>query len=68
MLLPLMIITRKLVPEGGSATSDVRLYPRSVEVLCRAVMVIEAALLRRGFRLPFGGSILAVAVKGGERD
>jgi SAM-dependent methyltransferase len=68
VLLPLMIVARKFVPEGRSATSDVRLYPRSVEVLCRAVMVIEAALLRRGLRLPFGGSILAVAVKGGERD
>ena len=65
LLLPLMVISRKLVPQDHRAVSDVKLYPRSVEMLCRAATALEAALLRRGVRLPFGGSILAIAVKGG---
>ena len=65
LLLPLMVIARKLVPQDSGVVSDVKLYPRSVEMLCRAATTLEAAILRRGVRLPFGGSILAVAVKGG---
>jgi SAM-dependent methyltransferase len=69
LLLPLMLIARKLVPRDHGVVSDVKLYPRSVEMLCRAATALEAALLHRGFRLPFGGSILAIAVKGGgDRD
>ena len=65
LLLPLMVIARKLVPQDRGVVSDVKLYPGSVEMLCRAATTLEAAILRRGVRLPFGGSILAVAVKGG---
>jgi len=68
VLLPLMIITRKLGDQAHNAVSDVRPYPRSVEIPCRAAIAIESALMRSGLRLPFGGSILAVAVKGGGRD
>jgi SAM-dependent methyltransferase len=69
MLLPLMVILRKLVPQHRRVVSDVKLYPRSVEMLCRAATMLEAAILRRGVRLPFGGSILVLAVKGGgDRD
>ena len=69
LLLPVMVITRKLVPEGHGVVSDVKLYPRSVEMLCRAATALETTLLRRGVGLPFGGSILAIAVKGGgDRD
>jgi SAM-dependent methyltransferase len=69
VLLPLMVIARKLVPQDRGVASDVKLYPRSAEMLCRVATALEAALLRRGARLPFGGSILAVAVKGGgDRD
>jgi len=68
LLLPLMIIARKLVRHGHDAVSDVRLYPRSVEIPCRVVMAAERALLQRGLRLPFGGSILAIAVKESGRD
>ncbi len=64
-LFPLMVITRKLFPGGREVGSDVKLYPRSVEMLCRAATALETALLRRGVGLPFGGSILAIAVKGG---
>jgi SAM-dependent methyltransferase len=69
LLLPLMVIARKLAPQDHGVASDVKLYPRSVEILCRAATVLETALLRRGVILPFGGSILAIAVKGGgDRD
>lgn len=66
VLLPLMVIARKLVPRDHGVISDVRLYPSLVEMLCRAATALESALLRRGARLPFGGSILAIAVKGGD--
>jgi SAM-dependent methyltransferase len=65
LLLPFMVIARKLAPQDHGVASDVKLYPRSVEMLCRAATVLETALLRRGVVLPFGGSILAIAVKGG---
>lgn len=63
VLFPLMVITRKLLPAPGGATSDVRLYPPAVEAICRVATGVERALLRRGFRLPFGGSIVAIAAK-----
>ena len=63
VLFPVMVLTRKLLPFGDAATSDVRLHPPAVEALCRAATGIEHALLRRGWRLPFGGSVIAVAAK-----
>ena len=65
MLFPMMVITRKLLPGDRGATSDVELYPRPLDVLCRAATGIESALLRAGMRFPFGGSVLAVAAKRG---
>lgn len=64
LLFPLMVVTRKLLPASPRVTSDVRPYPRAIDVLCRAATAIEAALLRAGVRLPFGGSVIAVAVRG----
>ncbi len=62
LLFPLMVLTRKLLPERG-AGSDVRLYPAPIEALCRAATGLETALLRRGVRLPCGGSVIVVAAK-----
>ena len=64
LLFPLMVLTRKLLP-GGAAGSDVRLYPAPLEALCRAITGLETALLRRGVRLPCGGSVIVVAAKRG---
>jgi SAM-dependent methyltransferase len=61
ILFPLMVARRKLLPAGSG--SDVNLQPRLVEALCRAATSFERALMRAGIRLPFGGSILAVAAK-----
>jgi SAM-dependent methyltransferase len=63
VLFPVMVLTRKLLPQGEGAVSDVRLYPTPVEALCRAATAVERAILRCGMRFPFGGSVIAVAAK-----
>jgi hypothetical protein len=68
VLFPIMVLTRKVLPTGAAAGSDVRLYPAPVEALCRAATGFERALLRRGLRLPLGGSLLAVAAKQPEAE
>ncbi|MBV9553890.1 MAG: class I SAM-dependent methyltransferase [Alphaproteobacteria bacterium] len=60
LLFPAMVVTRKLLPGGGS---DVRRQPAMVDALCRAATGVERGLFAAGLRLPFGGSILAVAAK-----
>lgn len=60
ILFPLMVARRKLLCRSGS---DVELAPAPVERFFGAVMRLEAFLARAGLRLPFGGSVLAVAVK-----
>ena len=60
LLFPLMVLTRKLLPGGGS---DVRPQPAWIEATGRAATGIERALIRAGISLPFGGSVLAVAAK-----
>jgi len=62
-LFPLMVLTRKLLPSGAGSASDVKLQSPTVEALCRAATGIERALLGRLWRLPFGGSVIAVAAK-----
>ena len=63
-LFPLMVLRRKLWRRGGDrALSDVALLPAAVERAFGAVMAFENRLLRAGAPLPFGGSILAMAVK-----
>ncbi|MBV9585604.1 MAG: class I SAM-dependent methyltransferase [Alphaproteobacteria bacterium] len=65
LLFPLMVITRKFLPSRGTV-SDVRQYPPAIEVLGRAATALERALLRRGLRFPFGGSLIAIAGKPAE--
>ncbi|GGF00086.1 SAM-dependent methyltransferase [Aliidongia dinghuensis] len=64
LLFPLMVLRRKLVKTEGAA-SDVALLPAPIEFLFRSAMGIENLLLRCGIALPFGGSVLAVAIKHG---
>ena len=64
VLFPLMVITRKLLPTCGGLTSDVKEYPRLIDLLCRVATSFETTLLRIGLRLPFGGSVIAIATKG----
>ena len=63
-LFPLMVLRRKLRRRGGAVPrSDVALLPAAVERLFGAVAAFESRLLRAGHALPFGGSILAIAVR-----
>jgi len=63
-LFPLMVLRRKLWQHGGAVPrSDVALLPAAVERLFAAVAALEGWLLRTGHALPFGGSILAIAVR-----
>jgi SAM-dependent methyltransferase len=64
VLFPLMVITRKLLPTCGGSTSDVKEYPRLIDLLFRVATSFETTLLRIGLRLPFGGSVIAIATKG----
>jgi len=62
LLFPLMVLRRKLLKTEGAA-SDVMPFPAPIEFLFRSAMRIENLLLRCGIALPFGGSVLAVAIK-----
>ena len=64
VLFPLMVITRKFLPKCGGATSDVKEYPRLIDLLCRVATTFETTLFRRGLRLPFGSSVIMIATKG----
>lgn len=61
VLFPLMVARRKVL--GSRAGSDVMMYPRPIEAIFTAAMRIEHAWLRRGRSLPFGGSLMCVAMK-----
>lgn len=64
LLFPLMVLRRKLWRRGAAEPrSDVALLPAAVERAFAAVMALEQRLLRAGAALPFGGSILAIAVR-----
>lgn len=61
VLFPLMLLRRKLLT--ASDKSDVQLYPAAIEAIFRGILGLERGLIRLGIRLPFGGSIIAVATK-----
>lgn len=62
LLFPLMVF-RRLLSRGSDAASDVRPYPAVLEWLFRKVTRLEGRILEAGINLPFGGSVLLVAVK-----
>jgi SAM-dependent methyltransferase len=61
VLFPLMVARRKL--GRARSGSEVALLPPAVERLFLACVVFEARLAAAGARFPFGGSILATAVR-----
>jgi SAM-dependent methyltransferase len=61
LLFPLMLLHRLL--GSDDADSDVRDYPRWLDALFSAALAIERAVIATGFSLPFGGSLLVVAVR-----
>jgi SAM-dependent methyltransferase len=60
ILFPLMVLRRFAVRHE---ISDVMPFPPPVELAFRGIMRIENSLLGHGIRLPFGGSLLATAIK-----
>jgi SAM-dependent methyltransferase len=62
LLFPLMVLRRKLAGPGTPA-SDVGLLPAPIERLFALLLALERGLAGMGVRFPFGGSILAIAVK-----
>ena len=60
-LFPLMVLRRVLT--RNQTGGDVIQYPAVIDRAFRGVMRMEGALLERGMRMPFGGSVLAAAVK-----
>jgi SAM-dependent methyltransferase len=62
LLFPLMAL-RRLAIGRGTGASDVRQFPAALEIAFGGIMRFENRLLGHGLRLPFGGSILATAIK-----
>ena len=60
-LFPLMLLHRLV--ERDDAKSDVREYPRWQDALFSAALAIERAVIASGISLPFGGSLLVVAIR-----
>ncbi len=63
ILFPLMVLRRKILRGAAGSASDVGLLPAPLERLFFACVAFEAALAACGLALPWGGSILATAVK-----
>jgi SAM-dependent methyltransferase len=60
LLLPLMIVQRKIVARHAESRSDVAAYPPWLDATFLAVTALERRL---PLRFPAGGSVLAVAVR-----
>ena len=60
LLFPIMA-ARRLLPASEQKESDVHAYAPAADACCRALLTCERGALRAGIRLPFGGSVLAVA-------
>ncbi|UPY35160.1 class I SAM-dependent methyltransferase [Sediminicoccus sp. KRV36] len=63
LLLPLMIVQRKLRKSDEGAASDVAPFPPWLDASLYSVCQLEAALLGAGLRFPAGGSLLATATR-----
>lgn len=61
LLLPLMVLQRKVLARWQGARSDVALMPPPIETMFRGITRVEAALAGAGVRFPAGGSLLVVA-------
>jgi SAM-dependent methyltransferase len=61
LLFPLMLLHRLV--ERDDAESDVRDYPRWLDAIFSTALAIERAVIGAGLNLPFGGSLMIVAVR-----
>lgn len=63
LLFPVMLLHRLV--ERDDAESDVREYPRWLDMLFAAALAVERAAILAGLNLPFGGSLIVVAARDG---
>ena len=63
LLFPLMVLKRKLARSQRADASDVAPVPAPLDLVFRAAVLLEAKVTAWGIRLPFGGSLLATAIK-----
>lgn len=61
LLFPLMLLHRLV--ERDDAESDVRDYPRWLDTIFSTALALERAAIGAGLSLPFGGSLMIVAVR-----
>jgi SAM-dependent methyltransferase len=59
---PIMVLRRKLLPPKAGGSHVVEL-PGPLETVLSMVMALERGIAKTGLRYPFGGSVLAFAVK-----
>lgn len=59
LLFPLMVLRRKVLP--APPASDVTPFNPLMNGVFKACVSLEAGLMDRGFRMPFGGSVLLIA-------
>jgi ubiquinone/menaquinone biosynthesis C-methylase UbiE len=65
LLLPLMVLQRKILKRDEGAKSDVQPFPPWLDASLFAVCQAESALMRVGLSFPLGGSVLATARRAG---
>lgn len=63
LLLPLMVLQRKVLKRDEGDSSDVAPFPPWLDASLYSVCRLEAALLSAGLRFPAGGSVLATATR-----
>jgi len=63
LLLPLMIVQRKVLQARAGDASDVGTFPRWLDASLFAVTRIEHAMMRAGIRFPVGGSLIVTATR-----
>ncbi|WP_198377786.1 class I SAM-dependent methyltransferase, partial [Neoroseomonas rubea] len=63
LLLPLMVLQRKMLRADEKAESDVQDFPPWLDATLHGVTVAERGLARLGLRYPAGGSILLLATR-----
>lgn len=63
LLLPLMIVQRKVLHARRDAPSDVGAFPPWLDALLFAATRLEAGLMRLGLNFPVGGSLIVTATR-----
>lgn len=67
LLLPLMVLQRKVLAKHDEAASDVTSYPAWLDTSLLTICRLEGALLRAGLRFPAGGSLITTAIRSESR-